>query len=85
MNSLLIMIVGFLSDEENSALKEAIPWNEATQKIIGASGNGEQDLISAVASKASFKDDQQREQLLAGLKWIGLVSCVMFMLFAWNR
>ncbi|KAJ3557133.1 hypothetical protein NPX13_g9989 [Xylaria arbuscula] len=70
----LLVDLGFLNDEENSALKEAIPWNEATQKIIGASGNGEQDLISAVASKASFKDDQQREQLLAGLKWIGLFS-----------
>ncbi|KAI0428737.1 Apo Saccharopine reductase [Xylaria sp. FL1042] len=70
----LLVDLGFLSDDENSALKEPISWNEATQKIIGASGNGEQDLVSAVTSKASFKDDQQREQLLAGLKWIGLFS-----------
>ncbi|KAK5632436.1 hypothetical protein RRF57_008150 [Xylaria bambusicola] len=66
--------LGFLSDDENSALKEPISWNEATQKIIGASSNGEQDLISTVVSKANFKDDQQREQLLAGLRWIGLFS-----------
>ncbi|KAI1354386.1 Apo Saccharopine reductase [Xylaria sp. FL0043] len=70
----LLVDLGFLSDEENSALKEPISWKEATQKIIGASGNGEQELISTVASKASFKDDEERGRLLAGLKWIGLFS-----------
>lgn len=70
--------MGFLSDDENSALNEAITWKEATQKILGASGNGEQDLIQAIASKATFKDDKQSEQLLAGLKWIGLVSHSIF-------
>ncbi|TGJ81399.1 hypothetical protein E0Z10_g7364 [Xylaria hypoxylon] len=70
----LLVDLGFLSDDENSDLKEPIPWNEATQKIIAASGNSEQDLISAVASKASFTDNEQREQLLAGLRWIGLFS-----------
>ncbi|KAI0806568.1 Apo Saccharopine reductase [Xylaria sp. FL0064] len=70
----LLVDLGFLSDEENSALKEPISWKEATQKIIGASGNSEQELISTVASKASFKDDEERGRLLAGLKWIGLFS-----------
>lgn len=68
------MLVGFLSDEENSALKEPIPWKEATQKILRASGDTEQDLTWAIASKASFRDNEQKEQLMAGLKWIGLVS-----------
>ncbi|KAI1311719.1 Apo Saccharopine reductase [Xylaria venustula] len=70
----LLVDLGFLSDDENSDLKESISWNEATKKIIGASSNGEQDLISAITTKATFKDDTQREQLLAGLKWIGLFS-----------
>ncbi|KAI0382193.1 Apo Saccharopine reductase [Hypomontagnella monticulosa] len=70
----VLVDIGFLSDEENSALKEAIPWKEATQKIIAASGNSESDLVSAIVSKGSFKDDQQKEQILAGLKWIGLFS-----------
>lgn len=75
MESLLILAsVGFLSDEENSALKEAIPWKEATQKILGASNDSEQDLTWAISSKASFKDNEEKEQLLAGLKWIGIVS-----------
>jgi hypothetical protein len=28
----------------------------------------------AIASKASFKDNEEKEQLMAGLRWIGLVS-----------
>ncbi|GAW25349.1 putative saccharopine dehydrogenase [Rosellinia necatrix] len=70
----LLVDLGFLSDDENDALKELIPWNEATQKILGASGNSEHDLISAITTKANFKSNEQSEQLLAGLKWIGLFS-----------
>ncbi|KAI2642132.1 Apo Saccharopine reductase [Xylaria nigripes] len=70
----LLVDLGFLSDVENSALKEAIPWNEATQKIIGASGSSELDLISAIVSKSTVEDISQVEQLLAGLRWIGLLS-----------
>ncbi|TRX97303.1 hypothetical protein FHL15_001581 [Xylaria flabelliformis] len=65
---------GGFPDDENDALNQSIPWNEATQKILGASGNSEQDLISAITTKASFKSSEQNEQLLAGLRWIGLFS-----------
>ncbi|RYC61036.1 hypothetical protein CHU98_g5173 [Xylaria longipes] len=65
---------GGFPDDENEALKQSIPWNEATQKILGASGNSEHDLISAITTKASFKTNEQSEQLLAGLRWIGLFS-----------
>ncbi|PQE29069.1 saccharopine dehydrogenase protein [Rutstroemia sp. NJR-2017a BBW] len=61
-------------DEENSALKEPIPWKEATQKILGASNDSEKDLSWAIAGKANFKDNEQKEQLMAGLKWIGVFS-----------
>jgi saccharopine dehydrogenase (NADP+, L-glutamate forming) len=71
---LIMALVGFLSDEENSALKEPIPWKEATQKILGASNDSEKDLSWAIAGKANFKDNEQKEQLMAGLKWIGVVS-----------
>ncbi|PQE31346.1 saccharopine dehydrogenase protein [Rutstroemia sp. NJR-2017a WRK4] len=61
-------------DEENSALKEPITWKEATQKILGASNDSEKDLSWAIAGKANFKDNEQKEQLMAGLKWIGVDS-----------
>ncbi|KAI0013799.1 Apo Saccharopine reductase [Xylariaceae sp. FL0662B] len=70
----VLVDIGFLDDNENSALKEPIPWKEATQKILTASGDGEQALISAISSKASLKDNEQTEQILEGLRWIGLFS-----------
>ena len=84
-SSLTLGLVGFLSDEENSALNEPISWKEATQKILGASGSNEQDLLAAINSKASFKDDSQKEQLLAGLKWIGLVGYACSYAFLMRR
>ncbi|TAQ86905.1 hypothetical protein B7494_g4758 [Chlorociboria aeruginascens] len=66
--------MGFLSDEEQSFLKEKISWAEATQKILGASSSNEMDLVWAISSKATFKDTEEKERLLAGLKWIGIFS-----------
>jgi saccharopine dehydrogenase (NADP+, L-glutamate forming) len=66
--------MGFLSDEEQSFLKEKITWAEATQKILGASSSNEKDLVWAVLSKATFKDTEEKERLLAGLKWVGIFS-----------
>jgi saccharopine dehydrogenase (NADP+, L-glutamate forming) len=66
--------VGFLDDQENSALKEAIPWKEATQKILGTSGNSEEELTKAILSKATIKDEAQLKQILEGLRWIGIVG-----------
>ncbi|KFA63054.1 hypothetical protein S40285_06395 [Stachybotrys chlorohalonatus IBT 40285] len=70
----VLVDIGFLSDGEQSYLKEAIPWKEATQKIIGASSSEEKDLIDTITSKTKFKDNDQRELILSGLKWIGLFS-----------
>jgi saccharopine dehydrogenase (NADP+, L-glutamate forming) len=66
--------MGFLSDEEQSFLKEKITLAEATQKILGASSSNEKDLVWAVLSKATFKDTEEKERLLAGLKWVGIFS-----------
>lgn len=66
--------MGFLSDDEQSFLKEEITWAEATQKILGASSSTEKDLVWAISSKAAFKDTEEKERLLAGLKWIGIFS-----------
>jgi saccharopine dehydrogenase (NADP+, L-glutamate forming) len=41
----VLVDIGFLSDEEQSFLKEPITWKEATQKILGASSSSEKDLL----------------------------------------
>lgn len=63
------MDTGFLSDEEQDALKQPIAWKEATQKILGAPSSSEADLVAAVSSKATFKNDEEKARLISGLKW----------------
>jgi saccharopine dehydrogenase (NADP+, L-glutamate forming) len=66
--------MGFLKDEPQDFLKEAIPWKEATQKILGSSTSSEQDLKWAIASSTKFSSTEEKERILAGLRWIGLFS-----------
>jgi saccharopine dehydrogenase (NADP+, L-glutamate forming) len=70
----VLVDTGFLSDQEQGFLKEPIPWKEATQKILNASSSSEEDLSQAVSSKTTFKDSNQKNQVLSGLKWLGVFS-----------
>lgn len=71
--------MGFLSDEDKDFLKPIIDtpvlsWKEATAKIVGSSSHSEQDLTWAIASKTKFADNEEKERIINGLKWIGLFS-----------
>jgi|SRR3569833_94399 len=65
----VLVDIGFLRDEEQAFLKEPIPWKEATKQIIGASSSSEEDLVAAVTSKTAFPNSDEKNQLVAGLKW----------------
>jgi saccharopine dehydrogenase (NADP+, L-glutamate forming) len=43
-------------------LKEPITWKEATQKILNASSSSEKDLLWAISSKMTFKDNDEKNQ-----------------------
>jgi saccharopine dehydrogenase (NADP+, L-glutamate forming) len=66
--------MGFLKDDPQDFLKSAIPWKEATQKILGANTSSEQDLKWAIASSTQFASTEEKERILAGLRWIGIFS-----------
>ena len=70
----VLVDIGFLNDEEKNYLKESIPWNEATQKIISAPSSDENDLAATICAKASFKDEEEKTRILSGLRWLGLFS-----------
>ena len=70
----VLVDMGFLSDEAQPFLKEPITWKEATQKILATSSSTEADLKSAIASKAYFKNSEEKERILAGLRWVGIFS-----------
>ena len=68
------MDTGFLSDHEQSFLKEPISWKDAAQKILNASSSSEEDLSHAVSSKTTFKDSYEKNQVMTSLKWLGIFS-----------
>lgn len=70
----VLVDMGYLSDEEKSYLKEPISWKEATQKILAATSSSESDLKWAISSKAKFKDTEEKERILNGLRWVGIFS-----------
>lgn len=70
----VLVDTGFLNDEEQDYFKQPIPWKEATQKLLNAPSSSEADLVAAVSSKATFKDDEEKARLIDGLKWIGIFS-----------
>ena len=55
-------------------MKEKIPWKEATQKILGATSSKALDLEWAIKSKTQFKDNDEKDIILAGMRWIGMFS-----------
>ncbi|KAL1988748.1 hypothetical protein VTN96DRAFT_7632 [Rasamsonia emersonii] len=70
----VLVDIGFLSDAEQDFLKTPIPWREATKRILGATSEKETDLLWAISSKTAFEDNDERDRIVAGLRWIGLFS-----------
>src|SRR5687768_18140575 len=50
------------------------PYTTLFRSLLGASASDDATLASAIDSKASFKDAEQRKQVLTGLRWIGVLS-----------
>jgi saccharopine dehydrogenase (NADP+, L-glutamate forming) len=73
----VLVNIGFLSEEAHDFLNPSdkpLSWAEATQKVLKASSDQESDLIWAISSKTKFRNNEEKERIIAGLKWIGLFS-----------
>ncbi|KAL3479104.1 Saccharopine dehydrogenase [Aspergillus californicus] len=66
--------IGFLSDEPANYLNSPIAWKDATQKILGATSSSEKDLEWAISSKTTFPNNDERDRIISGLRWMGLFS-----------
>ncbi|EER23535.1 saccharopine dehydrogenase, putative [Coccidioides posadasii C735 delta SOWgp] len=66
--------IGFLSDEPKDYLNSPIAWKEATKQVLGASSSDEKDLAWAISSKTEFPSTEEKNRIIAGLRWIGLFS-----------
>ncbi|BCS01159.1 saccharopine dehydrogenase (NADP+, L-glutamate-forming) [Aspergillus luchuensis] len=70
----VLVDIGFLSDEGREYLNSPIAWKEATKQILGATSSAEKDLEWAIASKTAFANNDDRDRIISGLRWIGLFS-----------
>ncbi|KAK4548496.1 Saccharopine dehydrogenase [NADP(+), L-glutamate-forming] [Oleoguttula mirabilis] len=67
--------LGMLSEEEQDYLKDkSVSWKEVFAKIVGSTSRADEDLIWAVSSKAKFANNEEKDRVIAGLRWIGLFS-----------
>lgn len=70
----VLVDLGFFSEEPVDFLSEKIPWKDAFAKLLGASSTKEEDLVWAISSKTKFKDNDDKNRIIDGLKWLGLFS-----------
>lgn len=66
--------IGFLSDEVSADFNVSLPWKTAFSKLLGSASEKEEDLILAISSKATFSSTEEKERIIAGLRWLGLFS-----------
>lgn len=70
----VLVDMGFLKEDSNEIFSNSIPWNDAVSKYINAKSNSESDIISKIDELTKFKDESDRERILAGMKWLGMFS-----------
>ncbi|OWB58162.1 hypothetical protein B5S28_g4160 [[Candida] boidinii] len=70
----VLVDLGFLKEDAVDIFNSEISWKDALSKYIGAESNSESDIIAKIDSLTKFKDEADRERILAGFKWLGLFS-----------
>jgi saccharopine dehydrogenase (NADP+, L-glutamate forming) len=71
----VLVDLGFLSEEKKDHFSgEPIAWKDALAKQVGAKSSETKDLIDAISAKTQFKDEADKERILAGFRWLGLFS-----------
>lgn len=73
----VLVDIGFLSEEPKdylSADSKPLAWKDVLAKVLGSSSSDEKDLIWAISSKTKFKDNEDKDRIISGFKWLGLFS-----------
>lgn len=70
----VLVDMGFLKDEPSEIFAKPVAWNKAVAEYIGAKSASEDDIVAKIDELTKFKDDADRERILAGLKWLGMFS-----------
>ncbi|KAF2638961.1 Saccharopine dehydrogenase [Massarina eburnea CBS 473.64] len=68
--------IGFLSEDPKDYLKEGEKrtWKDATAKIVNATSDKDEDIVWAISSMTKFPSTEEKERIINGLRWLGLLS-----------
>ncbi|KAK7414074.1 hypothetical protein QQX98_007017 [Neonectria punicea] len=66
--------LGWIDAENKPWLKDGMSWAQIQQQATGAASPAEADLIAKVDQLCSFPSDVEREKILSGLRWMGLLT-----------
>ncbi|RYP14432.1 hypothetical protein DL765_006375 [Monosporascus sp. GIB2] len=66
--------MGWLDVEAKDWLSPGITWAQIQQRTTSASSSSEHDLLARVDECCSFRSFEERNSVIAGLRWIGLFS-----------
>ncbi|OLY82823.1 Saccharopine dehydrogenase [NADP(+), L-glutamate-forming] [Smittium mucronatum] len=70
--------IGFLNSENQSILSasntEPLFWNQLTANLLNSSSTNSSDLLEKVNEKIVTDDAELRSRILAGVKWLGVLS-----------
>jgi saccharopine dehydrogenase-like NADP-dependent oxidoreductase len=66
--------LGWLDTEGKDWLKDGLTWADIQQRAIGADSADESSLISRIEEVCKFPTKAERDRIISGLRWIGILS-----------
>ncbi|ORZ25317.1 saccharopine dehydrogenase [Absidia repens] len=69
--------LGFLSEDAQASLAQDAPeiaWNQVIANVSGAKSTQEEDLKNAIIAKCNLENDDNKAQILDGMRWVGFFS-----------
>ncbi|KAH6678890.1 saccharopine dehydrogenase [Plectosphaerella plurivora] len=70
----VLIDLGWLDTETKPWLKDGMTWAQIQKQATGAASSEEADLIEQIDQRCHFASPDDRQQILSGLRWMGLFS-----------
>ncbi|KAH3900775.1 Saccharopine dehydrogenase [NADP(+), L-glutamate-forming] [Saccharomycodes ludwigii] len=70
----VLVDMGMLKEDADELFSKPIQWKDALSKYIGAKSNSKEDIIAKIDSLTKWKSEDDRERILSGITWLGMLS-----------
>lgn len=66
--------MGMLKEDKNDTWSHPIAWKDALSQYLGSKSNSKEDIIAKIDSLTKWESSDDRERILSGFAWLGLLS-----------